>query len=146
MRNAFTGYLQMNEKEMLASINPNMRLTKGFLRSMYCKGMDNPDFPEQAIAALEAAGCSKAREQFQAWEQLYEAEREETLKRVAYWYAEVTKRDYERWVRESRRQQKTEQQIQNLTRDELTELCQKLLKEGVITEPEQFATAVGLDR
>lgn len=98
---------------MLASINPNMRLTKGFLRSMYCKGMNNPDFPEQAIAALEAAGCSKAREQYQAWVQRYEAERKETLKRVAHWYTKETEKFYERWVKEAQKQQRAESEVKN---------------------------------
>lgn len=100
----------MNEEEMLASINPNTHLDDAFLRSMYCEGMSNPDFPEKAIQALEAAGHSKARAVYEEWVRQYETEREAMLKRVAHWYAKETKEFYERWVREKRRQQKVDKQ------------------------------------
>ena len=98
--------------------------------------MSDPDFPDKAIAALEAAGCSKAREYYETWVNEYESEHETMLKEVAHWYAEECRKERERKVRESRRIRR------NLTRDELTELCQKLLQEGVIETPEQFVTAI----
>lgn len=110
------------KKEMLASITPDTCLDDAFFRSMYCKGMDNPDFPEQAITALEAAGHSKAREQYKAWVQQYEAEYEETLKQVAHWYAKETEKFYERWVREAQKQQRAEREVKNtVTRNRKTE-------------------------
>ena len=57
----------MQAKELLAAINPHMRLTREFLRDIYAAGMSDPDFPDKAIAALEAAGCSKAREYYETW-------------------------------------------------------------------------------
>ena len=129
----------MQAKELLAAINPHMRLTREFLRDIYAAGMSDPDFPDKAIAALEAAGCSKAREYYETWVNEYESEHETMLKEVANWYAEECRKERERKVRESRRIR------QNLTRDELTELCQKLLQEGVIETPEQFVTAVFQD-
>lgn len=103
----------MNEKELLASINPNTALNDALFRNIYAKGMDNPDFPKQAIARLESVGHPEAREQYQTWVQEYETEREAMLKRVAHWYAGETEKFYERWVREARKQQRAERGVKN---------------------------------
>ena len=118
------------------AINPNMRLTKNFFRDIYAVGINDPSFPGRAIKALEGAGYSRAQKYYDDWVTQYETEREAMLDRVAHWYAEECGKERERRTRESRRAR------QSLTKGELTELCQKLLQEGVIKTPEQFATAV----
>jgi len=50
-----------NRESLLALIQPGMKLTKEFLKRIYAFEISYPGFSEQAIAALEAAGCSKAR-------------------------------------------------------------------------------------
>jgi len=49
-------------------------------------------------------------------------------------------RDWEKLVKEG--EEKRRREIQSLTKEELTELCQRLLQEGIIKSPEQFAMAV----
>ncbi len=132
-------------QELLQSIRPDMRLTKDFFKHVYGWQISYPGFADQAISTLEAAGCSRARGYYDAWVQEYEAERDAILKKVSVWYAEELKRrraDKERQVREKR---KEKARIQSLTRSELTELCQRLLQEGVISNPEQFAMVAGQD-
>jgi hypothetical protein len=108
-----------SKDELLASIKPDMVLTKQFIKRIYGYGVTDASFPDKAITALEVAGCSKARAYYEDWVNEYERSRKQE-------------------EGEERRRQK----IQSLTREELTELCQKLLQEGVIEKPEQFATAV----
>lgn len=131
--------------ELLQSIRPGMSLTKEFFRKIYGYELTWPGFADVAIQRLELiAGCSRAREHYTGvvaeWEYRHDAE----LKKAAEWYRKELEKEAEnkkrKVVNESRRMQ---QNIQNLTRSELTELCQKLLSEGVITEPEQFVTLAG---
>lgn len=90
--------------ELLQGIRPDMRLTKNFFKCMYGWEMDYPGFADQAVSALEAAGCSRAREYYDAWVREYETERDDVLKRVSVWYAEELKRrraEKERQVKKS---------------------------------------------
>jgi len=50
-----------SKEELLTSIKPDMRLTKSFIKRIYGYGVTDASFPDKAIAALEAVGCSKAR-------------------------------------------------------------------------------------
>lgn len=73
--------------------------------------MDYPGFADRAVNALEAAGCSRAREYYDTWVQEYEAERDAVLKRVSVWYGEELKRrraEKERQVRKERKEQEIE--------------------------------------
>lgn len=79
-------------QELLQSVRPDMRLTKDFFKRVYGWEMDYPGFADQAISALETAGCSRAREYYDKWVQEYEAERDAVLKRVSIWYGEEMKR------------------------------------------------------
>ncbi len=82
------------------AITPNMHLTKNFLRDIYAAGMSDPQFPDRAIAALESAGCPKARQYYEIWVNKYESEREAMLNAVSHWYAEKCRK--EAWERERR--------------------------------------------
>lgn len=79
--------------EIMAAINPNMRLTKNFFRDIYAVGINDPSFPDRAIKALEGAGCSRAQKYYDDWVTQYETEREAMLNRVAHWYAEQCRRE-----------------------------------------------------
>ncbi len=88
-----------------------MRLTKDFFKRVYGWEMDYPGFADRAVNALEAAGCSRAREYYDTWVQEYEAERDAVLKRVSVWYGEELKRrraEKERQVRKERKEQEIE--------------------------------------
>lgn len=131
---------QLNKGTLLASINPNMKLTKDFIRRIYGYGVTDASFPDKAVAALENAGCSKARQYYESWVNEYEIARNAELKETAHWYRQECDKE---WAKKQRGgEERRKQEIQSLTRGELTELCQKLLREGVIERPEQFATAV----
>lgn len=56
-----------SEEELLSCIAPGMRLTKDFFKRIYGYEISCPGFSGQAIAALEAAGCSKARQYYEEW-------------------------------------------------------------------------------
>ena len=88
-----------------------MRLTKDFFKRVYGWEMDYPGFADRAVNALEAAGCSRAREYYDTWVQEYEAERDAVLKRVSVWYGDELKRrraEKERQVRKERKEQEIE--------------------------------------
>ncbi len=61
-----------SKEELLASIKPDMRLTKSFIKRIYGYGVTDASFPDKAITALEAAGCSKARQYYKDWVKEYE--------------------------------------------------------------------------
>ena len=75
-----------NRESLLALIQPDMRLTKEFMKRVYSFNMYHPGFSEQAIAALEQAGCSKARNYYEEWVAEYEAAYNAEMKEVAHWY------------------------------------------------------------
>lgn len=89
-----------SKEELLASIRPDMKLTKNFFRRIYGYEMSWPGFADRAIAALEAAGCSRARGYYETWASEYEAERAAEMKKVAAWYAEECKRQWEKRQKE----------------------------------------------
>ena len=56
-----------NRESLLALIQPDMHLTKEFLKRIYSFELDYPGFADQAIAALERAGCGRARQYYGDW-------------------------------------------------------------------------------
>ena len=135
-----------SREELLQSIHPDMKLYKSFFLKIYGYEITQPGFAETALRALEDAGCSKSRSYYTSIVDAYERKRDEELKPVAKWLREKIDSDFEKRVKEYERKQgdeKRKQEItQNLTRNELTELCKRLLQEGIITSPEQFVTVL----
>lgn len=93
-------YISPSKEELLASIRPDMKLTKSFFKRIYGYEISWPGFADQAIAALEAAGCSRARGYYETWVSEYEAAQETETKKVAAWYAEECKRQWEKRQKE----------------------------------------------
>lgn len=89
-----------SKEELLSSIRPDMKLTKDFFKRIYGYEITWPGFVDQAIAALDAAGCSHARQYYTDWVANYEREYDSMMKRVAEWYSEFSKRN-ERQVKKS---------------------------------------------
>ena len=85
-----------------------MKLTKNFFRRIYGYEISWPGFADRAIAALEAAGCSRARGYYETWVREYAAE----MKKVAAWYAEECKRQWEKRQKEGERERARQQQTQ----------------------------------
>ena len=78
--------MELSKQQLLDSIHPGMRLTKGLLKRVYGYGVTDPTFPDKAIAALEAAGCSKTRQYYDDWVNEYETARDIELKSIARRY------------------------------------------------------------
>ena len=104
----------MASKEgLLSSIQPNVKLTKDFIKRIYGYEISYPGFSEQAIAALEAAGCSKARQYYENWVAEYEAAYNAEMKEVAHWYRLECEKEWEKKQKgsEEQRTQRERKQI-----------------------------------
>ena len=138
-----------SREELLQSIRPNMKLDRNFFLKVYGYEISFPSYKDIAIKALNEVGCSKAEEHYNRIVSEYERKQDESIKNATGWYLKKCQDDYERLVKENERTGegvRKRQSLQNLTKEELTQLCQRLLKEGVITTPEQFAMVVNQDR
>ena len=132
-----------SRQELLSSISPQMRLDKSFFMKVYGYELTWPGFAEEALARLEILGCSRAREYYACIVVEYEHNHEKELKRAAEWYG---KQDFRRKEVKKPRNIQEAEQVNQLTKSELKELCKRLLKEGVIKSPEQFVTVVTQDQ
>lgn len=88
-----------SKEELLAGIYPNMKLTKNFFKRIYGYELSFPGFSEQVIAALEAAGCSKARQYYEDWVKEYGSARDAELREVAKWYREECEKQWQKIIR-----------------------------------------------
>lgn len=131
-----------SREELFQSIHQDMKLDKAFFLKIYGYEISFPGFMDIAIKALEDAGCSRAMEYYEQITTEYEEKKNEELREVAEWYQKQLDEKLERKVKNFERKEgdksRKQETIQNLTRDELTELCKRLLQEGIITSPEQF--------
>ena len=96
-----------SREQLLQCISPDMKLTKGFFRKIYGYELSSPGFQEQAISALEAAGCTMARVYYNDVIGEYQKGREESLKTVA---AAYLKECDQKWEQKQKRGE--EQRIQ----------------------------------
>ncbi len=99
-------YISPSKEELLASIRPGMKLTKDFLKRIYGYEISYPGFSEEAIAALEAVGCVRAREHYTSWVQEYESKRDAELKEVAHWYRLECEKQWEKKLKEGEEKRK----------------------------------------
>lgn len=95
-----------SRKELLESIRPEMKLTKNFFLQIYGYEITTPGFADQALKALEAAGCNRAREYYETFVSEYEARQRESLKPVAEEYARKISEEFERKVGDEQRIQR----------------------------------------
>ena len=93
-------YTSPSKEELFDSIQPDMKLTKNFFKRIYGYEISWPGFADRAIAALEAAGCSRARGYYETWVSEYEAERNAEMKKMAAWYVEECKKQWEKRQKE----------------------------------------------
>lgn len=85
-----------SREALLALIQPDMHLTKEFLKRIYSFELSYPGFADQAIAALEKAGCSRARQYYEDWVAEYEAAYNAEVKEVAKWYLKECEKQWEK--------------------------------------------------
>ncbi len=112
-----------SREELLAGIRPGMRLTEGFIRSIYSNEISCPGFSEQAISALEQAGCSRARQYYENWVAEYEAAYKAEIKPVAHWYRLECEKQWEK-----RRKEGGEQRKRKETESEMVSRKQQWMK------------------
>ena len=72
---------------LLESIKPGMKLTKDFFKRIYGYEISFPGFADEAIAALEATGCSHAKQYYTDWGIAHETEYNAMFKRISEWYS-----------------------------------------------------------
>lgn len=117
-----------SKEQLLQSIDPTMNLTRSFFKRIYGYDLTWPGFADQAIKALEAAGCSRARQYYDMvageCEQQYDAD----LADVAHWYAGECARDWEKRQKGSEEQRKLEIEtgLQQMSNSALIALCASL--------------------
>ena len=118
-----------NRESLLALIRPDMEsIPKEFLKRIYSFELDYPGFADQAIAALEAAGCSKARQYYDDWVNEYETAHNAELKEVAHWYRLECEKQWEKRRKEGeeRRRQEKMLNLQQMSNRDLIALLENL--------------------
>ena len=117
-----------NRESLLALIQPNLRLTKEFLKRIYAFEISYPGFSEEAITALEGIGCVRAREHYTSWVKEYESKRDAELKEVAHWYRLECEKQWEKRRKEGegQRKQNIMQDLHQRSDRELLSLLQTL--------------------
>lgn len=102
-----------NRESLIALIQPDIHITKEFLKRIYAFEISYPGFSEEAIAALEEIGCVRAREHYTSWVKEYESRRDAELKEVAHWYRLECEKEWEKKQKgsEEQRTQRERKQI-----------------------------------
>lgn len=103
-----------SKEELLASIKPDMRLTKRFIKRIYGYGVTDVSFPDKAIATLEAAGYSKARQYYESWASEYETAHNAELKEAAHWCRLECEREWAEKQKEGEERRKTQEEVELL--------------------------------
>lgn len=140
----FRGKIQPREgpdkEEFLHSFGTGMKLYKSTFLKIYGYELTHPGYAEKALSWLEMLGCSKARIYYSGVVAEYEHQHEKEMRGAAAWYRAQCENEWKNMKRKAVKREKWK--IENLTRTELSELCQSLLRSGIISEPEQFSAAV----
>lgn len=111
-----------SKEELLSSINLDMRLSKDFFKRIYGYEISFPGFANQAIIALEAAGCSHARQYYTDWVNEYETKRNTELKEVARWYHSQLEQEWEKRQKEGEEKRKRKEQTKSRNWTELSQI------------------------
>ena len=117
-----------SREELLASIQPDMHLTKNFIKRIYGYEISYPGFAELAIDALEQAGCSRARQYYEEWVAGYEAAYKAEIRPVAHWYRLECEKRWEKRQKEGeeKRNQKETEHLQQMSNKDLIVLLGNL--------------------
>ena len=117
-----------SKERLLQSIAPAMKLTKGFFKRVYGYELTWPGFADQAIKALEAAGCSRARQYYDMVVGECDRQYEADLAGVACWYAGECTKEWGKRQKEGEEQRKLEIEtgLQRMSNSALIALCASL--------------------
>lgn len=111
-----------SKEELLSSINTDMRLSKDFFKRIYSYEISFPGFADRAIIALEAAGCSHAREHYISWVNEYETKRDAELKKVAHRYRLRCEQEWENKLKAGDEKRKRKEQTKSQRWRELSQI------------------------
>lgn len=117
-----------SKEQLLQNISPAMKLTKGFFKRVYGYELTWPGFADQAIKALEAAGCSRARQYYDMVVGECDRQYEADLAGVACWYAGECTKEWGKRRKEGEEQRKLEIEtgLQRMSNSALIALCASL--------------------
>ena len=113
---------QASKEQLIQSIGPAMNLTKGFFLRIYGYEISWPGFEDQAIKALEDAGCSRAKAYYVEIIGDYQRQQDESIKPVAAEYAKEYNRKWEQKEKEG----ETKRSLQEMDSRELLTLLKNL--------------------
>ena len=120
-----------SRKELLDSIRPDMKVNRNFFLRIFGYSMTTPDFTEEALSKLEAAGCSQARNYYTGITTEWQREHDKMMKDVAGWYRQQAYKGKK--VNEPRKQQEperlTKERLQQISNENLLQLLKNLSQE-----------------
>lgn len=117
-------------EELLQSIHSKMKLDKAFFMKVYGYEISFHGFADEAIKALNAAGCSRAREYYNKAVSEYEKKHDEEMKEVAAWYRKECENRWQKRLKEGERKRKQEQEsLQQMSNSDLIMLLENLIAE-----------------
>lgn len=114
-----------NREALMKSIHPSMKLTRDLLRCIYAYELSFPGFAEEAIAALEGIGCSRAREHYVDWVSAYKMAYGAEIVEAAAWYVKEFDKKQKQKEGEYQRSQKNNDFMMK-RREKLIGLTEKL--------------------
>ena len=111
--------------ELLQSICPDMVLNKAFFLKVYGYEISFPGFADEAIKALNDAGCSRAREYYDKAVSEYERKHDEEMKEVAAWYRKECEKEGEKRSEEKRKEE--HENVQKMSDSDIIMLLESLI-------------------
>lgn len=89
-----------DKNQLLDSIRSGMKLDRAFFLKVYGYEISYPGFADEALKALNDAGCSRAREYYEMTVGEYQERHNEEMKPVAAWYREKCEKEWEKKKKE----------------------------------------------
>lgn len=115
-----------SREELLQSINSLEKVDEAFFLKVYGYEISYPGFANEAIKALNDAGCDRAREYYNNAVSKYERKQDEELKEVAHWYRQECDKEWRQKEGEIRRKQEREN-LQQMSDSDLIMLLESLI-------------------
>lgn len=111
-----------SREELLQSINSLEKVDEAFFLKVYGYEISYPGFANEAIKALNDAGCSRAREYYNNAVSKYERKQGEELKEVAHWYRNECEKQWQKGQGEGEEQRKQKIQSRSQQWKELSQI------------------------
>lgn len=92
-----------NRQQLLDSIQPGMKLDRAFFLKVYGYEISFPGFADEAIQALEEAGCGKAREYYDMTVTEYQARNDKELRPIVKQIIKQSEAEWKQLVKGSER-------------------------------------------